>query len=88
MAEKEDADTTAQPPSFSEADKKKARLWFNKAEDCRDRREYDYAIECYITGLGFWPEAVEEGHMPLRFLAMQRQQAGGKKPAAARKGAT
>ena len=80
MAEKEDAETTAQPPSFSEADKKKARLWFKKAEDCRDGREYDYAIECYITGLGFWPEAVEEGHMPLRFLAMQRQQAGGKKP--------
>jgi len=64
---------------FSEADMAKARAWFTKAANCRERREYDYAIECYITGLGFWPEAVEEGHMPLRSLAIQRQQAGGAK---------
>ena len=64
----------------SEADKARARQWFAKAADCRERREYDYAVECFITGLGYWPEAVEEGHMPLRSLAIQRQQAGGKKP--------
>lgn len=68
------------PPQFSEKDKSKARAWFKKAEDERQRRAYDYAIECYVTGLGFWPEAVEEGHMPLWSLAIQRQQAGGKKP--------
>lgn len=68
----------AKPAGFSEADKAKARAWFKKGEDCRNRREYDYAIECYITGLGFWPDAVEEGHMPLRALWVQRQQAGGK----------
>lgn len=67
-------------PEFSEADKARARQWFKKAADCRERREYDYAIECYITGLTFWPEAVEEGHMPLSSLALQRQQAGGRKP--------
>jgi tetratricopeptide (TPR) repeat protein len=67
-------------PEFSDADKARARQWFKKAADCRERREYDYAIECYITGLGYWPEAVEEGHMPLRSLAIQRQQVGGKKP--------
>ena len=65
---------------FSEADKARARQWFAKAADCRERREYDYAVECFITGLAYWPEAVEEGHMPLRSLAIQRQQAGGKKP--------
>ncbi len=64
----------------TEADKERARQWFRKAADCRERREYDYAIECYLNGLGYWPEAVEEGHMPLRSLAIQRQQAGGKKP--------
>jgi len=67
-------------PDFSDADKARARQWFRKAADCRERREYDYAIECYITGLGFWPEAVEEGHMPLSSLALQRTQAGGRKP--------
>ncbi len=66
--------------STSEADKARARQWFKKAADCRERRDYDYAIECFITGLGFWPEAVEEGHRPLRSLAVQRAQAGGKKP--------
>jgi len=67
-------------PVFSEKDKARAREWFKKAADLRERHDYDYAIECYITGLGFWPEAVEEGYMPLRSLAIQRQQAGGKKP--------
>lgn len=68
------------PPEFSEKDKSRARQWFKKAEGLRERRDYDYAIECYISGLEFWPEAVEEGHMPLWSLAIQRQQAGGKKP--------
>jgi hypothetical protein len=76
----EPAKTPAEPVVVSDADKERARQWFKKAADCRERREYDYAIECYITGLGYWPEAVEEGHMPLRSLAIQRLQAGGKKP--------
>lgn len=68
------------PPQFSEKDKSRARQWFAKAKDLRERRDYDYAIECYINGLSFWPEAVDEGHMPLWSLAIQRHQAGGKKP--------
>lgn len=79
-ADKNNGSAAANPPTFTEVEMGKARAWFKKAADCRDRREYDYAIECYITGLGFWPEAVEEGHMPLRSLAIQRQQVGGKKP--------
>lgn len=79
MVEKADNAPPA-APAYSEADKARARQWFKKAADCRERREYDYAIECFITGLGYWPEAVEEGHMPLRSVAVQRQQAGGKKP--------
>jgi hypothetical protein len=81
MADNAKAATGSGQPEFSEADKSRARQWFKKGADCRDRREYDYAIECYVTGLSFWPEAVEEGHMPLHSLAVQRQQAGGKKPA-------
>ena len=79
-ADKKDDKSDSEPPTFSEADQAKARAWFKKAADCRERREYDYAIECFITGLGFWPEAVEEGHMPLHSLSVQRQQSGGKKP--------
>jgi tetratricopeptide (TPR) repeat protein len=78
-----DAKAAAQPtglPEFSDADKSRARKWFTKATQLREKRDYDYAIECYINGLSTWPEAVEEGHMPLRSLAVQRHQAGGSKP--------
>lgn len=80
MTPEEKSDSQPAAPAFSDTDKARARQWFNKAGVCRERHEYEYAIECYITGLGYWPEAVEEGHMPLRSLAIQRQQVGGKKP--------
>ena len=66
-------------PTFTDVEMAKARQWFKKGEDCRQRREYDYAIECFITGLNFWTEAVDEGHKPLHALAVQRLQTGGKK---------
>lgn len=80
------ADAQAEPvgaggrPVFTEKDKATAKQWFKKGADCREKRDYDYAIESYITGLGSWPEAVQEGHMPLRSIAIQRLQAGGQKP--------
>jgi tetratricopeptide (TPR) repeat protein len=77
---KEAEAATSGPPRFSEEDRSRARQWFAKAQDLRERRDYDYAIECYINGLNYWTEAVEEGHMPLWSLAVQRHQAGGKKP--------
>jgi hypothetical protein len=80
MAAKSEQPPRPAAPESTDADKSRARQWFKKAADCRERREYDYAIECYITGLAFWPEAVTEGHMPLSALALQRAQAGGKKP--------
>ena len=73
---------TSRPPEFTDADKRRARQWFNKAKELREKRDYDYAIQSYITGLGIWTEAVEEAHMPLWSLAIQRQQTGGKKPGA------
>ncbi len=78
MADKDKA--TGGSAKATEADRQRARLWFKKAADSREKQSLDYAIECYITGLGYWPEAVEEGHMPLRSVAIQRAQAGGKKP--------
>jgi hypothetical protein len=79
-APKETQAGSDEPPVFSEKDKSRARQWFKKAQDLRERRDYDYAIESYIQGLDFWTDAVEEGHMPLWSLAVQRQQVGGKKP--------
>jgi tetratricopeptide (TPR) repeat protein len=64
----------------SEEDKVKARKWFKQARVVGDTRNYDYAIECYLTGLKSWPDAVAEGHMPLRGISVARKQAG-QKPA-------
>jgi len=64
-------------PSFSEAEVAKARQWFQKGQELASKKNYDYAIESYINGLNFWPEAVEEGHKPCRAAALFR---GTKKP--------
>ncbi|MHC4063616.1 MAG: hypothetical protein ACYSUI_03820 [Planctomycetota bacterium] len=75
----EEADPNARHMT-PEADKAKARKWFARAKELVDTRSYDYAIKCYIDGLGLWPEAVEEAHQPLRGCAAARQHQGGKKP--------
>lgn len=80
MAFKKAKPSEEAPSPATEVEKEKARKWFKKAADCRERRDYDFAIESYIHGLEFWADAVEEGHMPLRSLGIQRMQAGGKKP--------
>lgn len=80
MAKTPAANSEFKPPQFSDADKRAAREWFKKAAALREQRNYDYAVEAYTSGLGFWPDSVEEGHKPLWSLAIQRQQAGGKKP--------
>src|SRR5262249_54118186 len=80
-ADKAEPAPPVQPaPEFSDADKAKARQWFKRAATLREQRNYDYAIESIIQALEIWPEAGEEGHLPLWSLAVQRQQAGGKKP--------
>jgi tetratricopeptide (TPR) repeat protein len=67
------------PFQSSEADKAKAAKWFARARELFEKRNHEYAIKCFIDGLAFWPEAVEEAHQPLRACAMARRQAGGKK---------
>ncbi|MHC4698732.1 MAG: tetratricopeptide repeat protein [Planctomycetota bacterium] len=44
------------------------------------KAEFDYAIEYYVNGLEFWPDAVEDGCKPLHGCAVARRQTGGKKP--------
>ena len=41
---------------------------------------YNYAIDMYLNGLRCAPDAVLEGHIKLRELAIQRQARGGRKP--------
>ncbi|HEY3243932.1 MAG TPA: hypothetical protein VGM03_11335 [Phycisphaerae bacterium] len=83
---KESKASVATPPDpnarhvTSEENRAKARKWFAHARDLAEKHNFDYAIKSYIGGLEFWPEAVEEGHKPLRFCAIARRQAGGKKP--------
>ncbi len=68
------------PPTFSEKEMATARKWFKQASKLIEDRNYDYAIECFLAGLKFWPEAVEEGHQPLRGAAYARRETGGKRP--------
>lgn len=59
--------------------KQRAREFFAKAADVAYTLNYDYAVELYLDGLNYWPDAVEDGHKKLREIAIQRQSAGGKK---------
>lgn len=59
-------------PAFSDEDIRKAKEWFTRGQDMAQKKNYDYAIECYLTGLAFWPEAVEEGHKPCYAAALFR----------------
>ncbi len=65
---------------ISDADKKKARRFFERAKELAAGKSWDFAIKCYHEGLGFWVEAVDEGHQPLRLAACERNVRGGKKP--------
>lgn len=59
-------------PEFSPQAVENARRCFQRGQELAQRKDYDYAIQMYINGLGFWPEAVEEGHKPCRAAALFR----------------
>ena len=58
----------------------KAKAFFEKAQKVAESSNFDYAIDMYLEGLHYTPEAIEQGHLPLCELALQRQGKGGKKP--------
>ncbi|MCH8121369.1 MAG: tetratricopeptide repeat protein [Planctomycetes bacterium] len=58
----------------------KAKAFFEKARKVAETNNIDYAIDMYLQGLRYSPDALEEGHLPLCELALQRQGRGGKKP--------
>ncbi len=57
-----------------------AKAFFDKAKKAVESKNYDYAIEMYLDGLRYAPEALEEGHLPLGEVGLQRRGKGGKKP--------
>ncbi len=57
-----------------------ARSFFAKARAAAERKQYDFAIDMYLDGLIRAPDALEEGHLPLCELGLQRRGKGGKKP--------
>ncbi|AQT67380.1 putative methyltransferase (contains TPR repeat) [Anaerohalosphaera lusitana] len=61
-------------------DLEKALAFFERAEEVAASDNFDYAIEMYLEGLRRAPDALEQGHLPLRQLALKRQARGGKKP--------
>lgn len=58
----------------------KARAFFQRAEEVASTDNFDYAIDMYLEGLRRCPDALEDGHAPLRRIALIRQGKGGKKP--------
>ncbi|HPD46785.1 MAG TPA: tetratricopeptide repeat protein [Anaerohalosphaeraceae bacterium] len=63
----------------------KARAFFQRAEEVAATDNFDYAIDMYLEGLRRAPDALEDGHAPLRRMALIRQGKGGKKPSAIEK---
>ena len=63
----------------TEADQTKAGKWFIRARELGDKRQFDYAVEYYVNGLEFWPDAVEDACKALHGCAVARLQTGGKK---------
>jgi tetratricopeptide (TPR) repeat protein len=58
----------------------KAKAFFTKGQKLASGQNYDYAIDMYIEGLQYAPDALEEGHLPLCEMALHRKGEGGKKP--------
>ncbi len=58
----------------------KAKAFFEKAKKIAQTNNFEYAIDMYLQGLRYSPDALEEGHFPLFELALHRQAHGGKKP--------
>jgi tetratricopeptide (TPR) repeat protein len=61
----------------SEEDRKKAQRFFENAKTRAETNQLEYAIEMYLEGLKFDPEAIE-AHQAIRELAVLRKLRGGK----------
>jgi len=60
-----------------EEDRKKAKVFFDRAKTVADTGNYEYAIEMYLQGLSLDPEAVD-AHQSMRDISLKRKASGGK----------
>jgi len=67
-------------PEGNTGDAAKAGVFFERARKVAETNNFDYGIDMYLEGLRCAPDALEQGHLPLRELALRRQEKGGKKP--------
>ena len=67
-------------PEKDTGDYAKARVFFERARKVAETNNFDYAIDMYLEGLRCAPDALMDGHLKLRELAMLRQGKDGKKP--------
>ena len=63
----------------------KAIKFFERADDVAATDNFDYAIQMYLDGIKLAPDALEDGHIALRRIALIRQGKGGKKPSVVEK---
>ncbi len=71
------ADETPEYHEIPEADRKKAKAFFDRGDTVARTGNYEYAIEMYLQGLNIDPDAVE-AHATLRDISLKRKAAGGK----------
>ncbi|HEW79025.1 MAG TPA: tetratricopeptide repeat protein [Phycisphaerales bacterium] len=67
-------------PEKDTGDYAKARVFFERARKVAETNNFDYAIDMYLEGLRCAPDALMDGHLKLRELALLRQGKDGKKP--------
>ena len=60
----------------------KAKFFFDRARKAARANNFDSATNMYLEGIRRDPNAVEEGHIGLRELALLREERGGQKPSA------
>ncbi len=79
----QDADERCEAAMVQTSDEQQmaeAKAFFANARKAADGKQYDYAIDMYLSGLTRAPDALEEGHVPLCELGFHRRSTGGKKP--------
>ena len=67
-------------PENDNQDFAKAGAFFERAQEAAEKGGFDYAIDMYLEGLRYAPDALEQGHLPLCELALQRKAKAGSKP--------
>ena len=60
--------------------REQARVFFERARQAAQGGDFDGAIDAYLEGLRRAPDAVQEGHVELRVVALRRQRGNGVKP--------